>query len=295
MGVQIRGIEPTNEAIVTELDSMITEGDYFISEVRNPIVIGYKLAESLKVKLRSKIVLTFNDANGDVTAGAFRIVGILHSSSISINELFVFVKHDDLAKLLGIGDEVHEIAILTEPHYDENLIITKYKGLYPHDKIESWKEIAPELVFMSEMYESMLYVLMGIIMVALVFGIINTMLMAVLERTKELGVLMAIGMNKLRVFFMILIETIYLSLVGAPIGLLLAFLTMYYYSNTGVDLSNYSQGLEAFGYSSILYPYIENKVYLIVSIGVVFTAFVGAIYPALKAINLKPVEAIHSI
>lgn len=294
-GVQIRGIDPANEAAVTGLDSMLIEGEYFEGVKRNPIVIGRKMAENLKVKLRSKIVLTFTDGNGDVTAGAFRIVGIVNSSSISINELYAFVRQEDLSKLLGIGNEVHEIAVLTEHHFDESSIVENYIAKYPEDKIETWREIAPELEFMQEMYSNMLVVLMLIIMIALVFGIINTMLMAVLERTKEIGILMAVGMNRVRVFFMIVIETIFLAFIGAPIGLLLGGLTVGYYSSNGVDLSSYSEGLEAFGYSSILYPFLEGDVYYSITIAVIITAIIGAIYPAWKAIKLKPVEAIHSI
>ena len=109
------------------------------------------------------------------------------------------------------------------------------------------------------------------------------------------GILMAIGLNKMRVYFMIVIETIFLALIGAPIGLAIGALNISLYMEKGVDLSNYSEGLEAFGYSSILYPYLEASVYPIVTIAVFITAIIAALYPAYKAIKLKPVEAIHSI
>ncbi len=294
-GIQIRGIDVENEAIVTNLDSIVTEGTYFEGVKRNPIIIGSKLAEKLKVKLRSKVVLTFNSADGNITAAAFRIVGIATSSSINISQRYAFVRQQDLDKILGMNGEVHEIAVITGPQVAESSIIEKYKTSYPDDLVESWREIAPELAFMQEMYGSMLYVLMGIIMAALVFGIVNTMLMAVLERFRELGMLMAVGMNKIRVFTMVLLETLYLGIVGAPIGLLVGWLTIYYYKGVGVDLSNYSEGLEAFGYSSILYPYVQSEAYIQIAIAVLITALVGAIYPALKAVNLNPVEALHSI
>ena len=107
--------------------------------------------------------------------------------------------------------------------------------------------------------------------------------------------LMAVGMTKIRVFLMVLIETLYLGIVGAPMGLLVGWLTIYYYEGAGVDLSNYSEGLESFGYSSILYPYVQNEAYFQIAIAVMITSLVGAIYPALKAVKLKPVEALHSI
>lgn len=294
-GVQIRGIDFENEALVTHLDSLISEGKYFDGKKRNTIIIGSKMAENLKVKIRSKVVLTFNNSDGDITAGAFRIIGIVKSSSLNISQLYAYVKQDDLNKLLGIGDEIHEIAIVTKPQVDESIIIDKYNSTLNGDLAESWREISPELAFMEEMYGSMLYVLMAIIMTALIFGIVNTMLMAVLERTRELGVLMAVGMNRGKIYSMIMFETIYLGLVGAPLGLLVGWLSIIYYQHTGVDLSNYSEGLEAFGYSSILYPYVDANTYMIVTIGVIITAIIGALYPAWKATRLNPVEAIHTI
>lgn len=294
-GVQIRGIDVENEAEVTRLDSLIGEGTYFEEINRNPLVIGAKLAENLQVSVKSKVVLTFNDANGTLTQVSGRVAGIIKSASLNLGEGYVFMRQEDLARQLGIEGNIHEIAILLEPQVDPATIVSRYKQEFNGDLVETWEEIAPQLAYMQDLYGSMLYVLMGIILTALVFGIINTMLMAVLERMKELGMLMAVGMTRIRVFLMIMIETIYLGVVGAPVGLLLGWLTVSYLSEDGVDLTAYSEGLEAFGYDSILYPYVADEVYLIVTIGVFITAFVGAIYPALKAVRLKPVEALHKI
>ncbi len=294
-GVQIRGIDVENEAKVTQLDSLLIEGSYFDGIKRNPIIIGKKLAENLKVKVRSKLVVTFTNRDGIITSGAFRIVGIAKSSSVKINELYAFVRKEDLAKISGMGNEVHEIAILTNPQVEESTIINRYESKFKGDQVEIWKQIAPELAFMQTMSSQMLYVLMFIIMTALVFGIVNTMLMAVLERFRELGMLMAVGMNRVKVYLMILVETIFLGALAAPLGLLLGWLTISYYRNVGVDLTEYSEGLEAFGYSSILYPYVEDSIYIIVTISVFVTAIIGALYPAWKAVRLNPVEALHKL
>jgi ABC-type lipoprotein release transport system permease subunit len=294
-GIQIRGIDLKNEAIVTSLDSIITEGTYFEGIKRNPVIIGSKLAENLSVKLRSKVVLTFNDSHGNITAAAFRVVGIVKSSSLAISQMYAYVRQSDLTRLAGLDGQIHEIAVITDPQVEESVIVNEYNQTYKGDLAETWRETAPELAMMSEMYGSMLYVLMGIIMTALVFGIVNTMLMAVLERFRELGMLMAVGMNKARVYFMILIETVFLGIVGAPIGLFVGWITIYYYQVNGVDLSNYSEGLEAFGYSAILHPYLDASTYIIVTIGVIITAVIGALYPAWKAVKLNPVEALHKI
>jgi putative ABC transport system permease protein len=294
-GVHIRGIDVLKESHVTGLDSLISEGSFFQNIDRNPIVIGNKLAEELKVKVRSKVVLTFNDSSGTISAAAFRVDGIITSSSLNISKEYAFVRQEDLTRILGLEGQIHEIAILSDPHFDESQILTQYQTKYPDDLIETWKQIAPELALMQEMYGSMLYVLMVIIMLALVFGIVNTMLMAVLERTKELGMLMAVGMSKIRVYLLVMLETLFLGIISAPFGLLLGFSTITHYTNNGVDLSEYSEGLAAYGYSSILYPYVESEAYSTIVIAVIITAIIGAIYPAWKAIKLRPVEALRTL
>ena len=132
-------------------------------------------------------------------------------------------------------------------------------------------------------------------MSALAFGIVNTMLMAVLERVRELGMLMALGMRRRRVFVMIMLETMYLSTVGGPLGLLIGYTTIAYLGKRGIDLTDYSEGLEAIGYDSILYPLLQPMDYVQIVIGVILTAFLASLYPAWKAIKLRPIDALHTI
>jgi len=293
LGIRIRGVVPEKEASINDIDSFIVEGKYFEGIKRNPIVIGYKTAERLKVKLKSKVVLTFQDIHGDIVAGAFRIVGIVHTKSLTYNNLTVLVRKDDLNRLIGIGDNFHEIAVVMKDGADEMAFSEEISEKYPNQLIQNWKELSPELEFFQTSSASFLWILQVIVMIALIFGIINTMLMSVLERFKELGMLMAVGMNKKRIFGMIMLETLFLALVGTPFGVLISSLTMLYFGEHGMDLSAYSAGLEAYGYDNILYPYVEAGTYYQVIIGVFITSLLGALYPAYRAIKLNPVEALH--
>jgi ABC-type lipoprotein release transport system permease subunit len=262
---------------------------------RNPVLIGEKLANNLNAKVRSKLVLTFQDINGNITAGAFRVVGILKSSSVKINEATAYVQQSDLNKLLEIGNEIHEIAVTTHTATEQDLLKSQIIANNPTLLTEDWKELAPILNFMTVWFDMMLRVLIVIVMMALAFGIVNTMLMSVLERFKELGILMAVGMNKAKVFMMILAETLMLALVGGPLGMLAGFFTMSYLGVDGIDLTDYSEALSAIGYESILYPKIASYIYFEIAVGVMITSFLGALYPAWKAVNLKPVDAIAKI
>ena len=294
-GVRIVGIDPDAEAKVTQLDSLISEGEYFTNVSSNPVLIGEKLAKKLQVGVKSKVVLTFQDANGNITAGRFRVAGILHASSLVINESSAYTRKEDINRLLNIGAGIHEIAYTTLAGTDDQALADQLNIAFPDDKTDSWEELAPALVFMQQMMGATLKILIVIIMSALAFGIVNTMLMAVLERVRELGVLLALGMRRGRVFLMIMIETIFLATVGGPLGLAAGYATISYLGEKGIDLTNYSQGLEAIGYESVLYPSLGPLDYTQIVIGVLVTAMLAAIYPAWKAIQYDPVEAIHTI
>jgi ABC-type antimicrobial peptide transport system permease subunit len=120
------------------------------------------------------------------------------------------------------------------------------------------------------------------------------MLTAILERTKELGMLMAIGMNKKRVFNMIMLETIFLTLVGAVIGMLVGWLLIEITHRTGLDFSSVGEGFEAMGWSAVIYPEITVSFFFIVTLLVIVTGILSSIFPARKALKLNPVEALRS-
>lgn len=294
-GVRIVGINPSEEKKLTELNKVISEGTYFEGVSSNPVLIGDKLAEKLKVGVKSKVVLTFQDVEGNITAGRFRVAGILKATSLAISEGSAFVLKTDINRLLNIGDNVHEIAYTTITGTDDEALANSLQTKFPDEKVESWKELSPVLVFMEQWMASILKMLIVIIMSALAFGIVNTMLMAVLERIRELGMLMALGMRRTKVFLMIMFETIYLSTVGGPVGLFIGYATVTYFGKVGIDLTDYSEGLEAIGYESILYPILQPMDYVQIVIGVVLTAILASIYPAWKAIKLKPIDALHTI
>ncbi len=294
-GVTITGVYPETEKTVSELYTTIKEGNYFEGNARNQIVIGEKLATRLKLRLRSKIVLNFQDVNGTISAGAFRVAGIYKSTNTSYDESHVYVRIEDLNRLIGNPDAVHEIAMKIDNIEQADTLAAQIGNLNPTLSVESWGDISTTLRYASANMDTYLYIIMVIILIALTFGIINTMLMAVLERQQEIGMLMAIGVNKARTFSMILSETFFLAIFGAPIGLFLAWIGIHILSSTGVDVSAFAAGLEEYGYSSVIYPILEADYYLNVGILIIITTLVAAIYPSYKALKLNPVEAIRKI
>lgn len=294
-GVSIIGIMPESENSLTALASRVIEGQYPDSGSKNQILIGKKLAEKLKVRLKNKVVLTFQDTAGEMVAAAFRICGIYRSGNSGLDGINVYVRQQDLGKLLNAGASVHEIALLLKLDAQTDAVGSMLKARFPGLSVKTWNDMAPELDLIVSSFNEYMYIFVGFILLALTFGIVNTMLMAVLERIREIGMLMAIGMNKTRIFLMIIIETIYLCLLGGPFGLLIAYLSVRYTGKNGIDLSRFSEGLSNFGFSHMVYPELENIYYLNISLMTVVTAILSAIYPAIKAIRLNPASAIRKI
>ncbi|HRX67717.1 MAG TPA: ABC transporter permease [Tenuifilaceae bacterium] len=293
-GVQLVGIDPENEMLVTNIHKKIVEGEYFNGVKRNPIVIGEKLAQKLKVKVRSKIVVTITEMDGTLTGGAFRVAGIYRTSNTTYDEMKAFVRAEDLRRLLNINPTAgHEIAVVVDKNGMELPIAEKLKAKYTGLQTLTWTKLVPEMELMNENINLMMYIFVVIILLALGFGIVNTMLMVIMERVKELGMLMAVGMNRVRVFGMIVTETIFLSLTGGVVGIVLALATIAITAKTGIDLSLWAQGLNSAGFDAIIFPTIGIDSVIVVTILVIITGLLSALYPARKAINLNPAEAIR--
>lgn len=296
-GINLKGIYPDLENQVSELDSKIIRGEGLKSDLNNPILISITLAEKLNVKIKSKVVVNFQNVDGNVTAAAFRVSGIIQNVNGQNDEINAFVPINNLQKLTDLSQgEVHEIAITTKDiDRVEEFQYTLRSKLPGNLSIQNYKEIAPDLELMGSQIQLSLSIMITIFMLALVFGIINTMLMAVLERYRELGMLMAVGMNKAKVFFMVVLETIFLTFVGVPLGMALGRLTIFGTASRGINLEQWADGLNQVGMTSVIHPALEGKYYLVIALAVLITAVLASLYPARKATSLKPVDALRKL
>jgi ABC-type lipoprotein release transport system permease subunit len=295
-GVQIWGIDPEKEATVSFIKEKLVEG-VFLEKGTNPLYISKALADKLGLRLRSKGVLTFQDLEGNITAGAFRVTGFFDSGTTPFDEGTVMVRREDLLALTGGAEEdiAHQIVAIVNNPDSVGVIRDRLASHFPDARLSTYGEIAPEIALYESQIGLMNLIVITIFMLTLIFGIINTMLMAVLERIRELGMLMAIGMNRRRVFGMVVLETLFLGLTAIPIGILMVVITLHIFGITGIDLSLFSQGMREFGMSEVVYPAPATEIYLQVAFAVFLTAFIGALYPAWKAVKLQPSEALTKI
>lgn len=242
----------------------------------------------------SKIILTFLDVNNMQTGAAFRISGIYRTNNDMFEAMSVFVPVGELRSLTGMSEGTFHRVIA---RLDENDITDKVtpgiRKVLSGYEVLNWKEIQPDLAMMADMMQQIYGIFMTIILAALAFGIVNTMLMAVLERTRELGMLQAIGMNRRRIFIMIMLESIFLSIVGGIMGMAVGGAVIAATARNGINLVKYSEGMEAFGYTAHLFPTIDAGFFLMTTILIVITGILSSVYPARKALKLNPVEAIR--
>jgi putative ABC transport system permease protein len=293
-GVNIYGIEPESEKEISKLDQKIIEGNYFNTDTRNPIVIGKKLATKMKLKLKSKVVLTFMDTTNTMLAAAFRVVAIYESDNAPFDERTAYTTNQNLSNLLTIGNQTHEIAVILNHDEDLEEVTAVLRERFPDLLVETWKQVSPETELMVSTTDQYSFIILIIIMLALAFGIINTMLMAILERTREIGMLVALGMNKVKLFSLILYETLFLTFAGTPLAILFSYLLVAYYNHNGLDLSGFGEDMmKEFGFQNLIYPEFPWDKLLGLTVIVASTAIFSGLLPALKALRLKPTEALR--
>lgn len=299
-GVMVNGVYPEKEIKATRLYESIIDGEYLTEGDQIPIIIGDKLAKKLNAELGDKLILSVPALAGEVAYGAYILKGIYDTQNDMFDGMQIFIKKNDLAELIGIDEATtSEFAISLFDTELSNEFTAKLRAKFSAEiasegiVIRTWKEIDPMLSMMIDSMSYFGWLFVGIILVALAFGIVNTMLMVVLERVREIGMLMAIGMNKLRVFAMIMWETIFLSITGGLIGMLFSLGFISYFKTFGLNLSAVAEGMNSYGLSSVIYPEAPFSFYLEVSVMIVITAVLASIYPALKALRLHPAEAVR--
>jgi len=291
-GIIIKAIDTGTDSLVSNLKDLIIEGSFLEKKRYPPILIGEHLANRLQVGIDKKVTVIYR-SNDEEVANRFKVAGIYRSSALGMEGSVAFMRLEDFESQTGMSGEAHEIAIIAHSLETVSSITEALEA--ESSAVESWTDLAPELKLMDVMMDKMIFIIMGIILLALSFGIVNTMLMVILERTRELGMLMSVGMNKMKIFLLVLFETVMLSAIGGTIGMVLSSLMIRYLQETGIDLSSVGEGLKTFGIGSTIYPKLLEGDLLTIGLMVVAIGILSAIYPAIKALKLNPAEAVRAV
>lgn len=298
--ITINGINTQQESIIRPIKASIQAGEWLDNKGRNPIVVSQKIADRLRLYIGSKVVLTFSDQLGEMSGAAFRVRGLYKSVLSTFDENNVFVRSSDLKKLSAVKGN-HQIAILVDDLQQVAPLKQQLSALFNAqisdnaqrltNQVQSWDELQPLLATMSSTMEVSNLIMLFIFVLAMAFAIVNIQLMSLFERTREFGVLMAIGMQKHKILALISLESSLLGLVGATLGLFTSLILISILQKTGINLEMMSDGLNNFGLDTKLFPSLVAKDYLSIFITIVLTSFLAGLYPAWQILKQKPIVA----
>jgi putative ABC transport system permease protein len=286
---EIKGVVPADENKITVLNDFLIAGDMLNERQRLPILVSQKTAEKLKLKLNGKLVLTLKSANGELTGGMFRVVGVFATPSTPFDESTFIARFDDLAALAGL-DAPHELAIKLYNPAAFNAVKTQIQQKLPSDcQIDDWKFLLPELAAFDGFINMVGVLTTIIIILGLGFSLMNTMNMIIQERTPEIGMLRAIGQTRWSVFLTLITEGLLMMLIGALGGILLGTVFIKMANIWGIPMSN---GLESLGIRPVVYPEFDvSLLTMVLFIALVLTILISII-PASKVWRLQTAEAL---
>jgi ABC-type lipoprotein release transport system permease subunit len=296
-GVAILGIDPASDMSRKTLEPEIVEGRYLKENEKRGVLIGADLARRLRTSVGGKAVVTAQDASGQISSQLVRIRGIFRTGIDEMDGYLAQVSLPLARELLGVSDGATQLAVFLENEKHQARIKDRIEPLIsgPKAKVFDWEDIMPDLVLFVQMDNAGTYIFMGIIMVVVALGILNTILMSVLERTREFGLMVALGMAPRRLLGLVVLETAFLSLVSLGVGAILGFGAHLYLAEYGFDMGFVTQEqltMAGAVFDSVIYSELAPARVLLL-VGIVFgVTFLAGIYPAIRAARVDPVRAI---
>jgi ABC-type lipoprotein release transport system permease subunit len=298
--VTVVGVEPQREVRVSGLKNALREGTPLDAweGPEQPILIGRRLADRLERGLGKKVVLMSQQyGSSEVGSGAFRMAGVFESGNSAFDEQYVYIRKRDAQAMLNLGDRVTETVVVLNDIADSGPIAREWTAWLQEDSVEflSWKDQLPFVVRVIELSNRMMVPYYAIFYTAMAFGIVNTLLMAIGERTHEIGVMMAIGMKRSRLVFLILLESLMIAAVATLAGTAVGCGIVSWLGHIGIDLTSMAEAMAYMGMSRVVYPRLSPAGVAGAGLAALLVALVFSVYPAYRASRLLPVEAIREI
>jgi putative ABC transport system permease protein len=298
-GVRINGVDPARERQVTSIGQAVVAGEY-LSETdgENEILIGQALAERLNVRLGEKVVLMANDLENAVSGGAYRVVGLFKTSSTDFDKSQVYLHIDAARALAGYGaGQLSTVSLRLPPDAVLGDVVAALRASLEGTGLEvlSWRDRSPMVVLALDAYEYMRIVLVVVLFAAVAFTIINSFLMVIFERIREIGIMMAGGVRPRQIRLMLYLEAVFMVLLGTALGGIAAGLMIGYWQRNGLDLSGFAEGLGSMGIGTVVHPYLEGAQFVMTLVVILVMVLLAVLYPAFKASRFDAVEAINYV
>ena len=300
-GIMVMGIDPKAEARISPLKSTIREGDYLGDDQPYGALVGEHLARNLKVGVGDEVTLIGQGRDGSVAAAVVTISGIFSSGFDEYDRNVLMMRRTDFNDIFFMGDSVHEIVIIADSLYSvaevKARIIRMLKEITGDDSliVQDWMEMQPGLLQSIKMDLSSGIIMYVILIIVVAFSIFNTFLMAILERTREFGVMMALGVTPGRLTRLVLLESACMTGMGVLAGIVLGSLITLYFQHHGIYIGGMEEMMRQYGLPDRLYPRLSVVSAMSGPVLVFVITLLSAVVPALKIRRLNPVEAMTHV
>jgi len=291
----IIGINLESEKKHGRLDTYLIDGKYDFGKKAKGTIVGSKLAKKLKLSVGKKIIISAQDINNEVSSVALKVSGILRTNNMALDEVGIFIDQEKAAKMLSVDNGVTQITILLHNEEDMNSIQTELQSNQPHLEVFRWDEMYPALLQSRVMMKGFNTVTNIIVFCVAGLGIFGVMLVSVMERLREFGILLAVGTGFRQICWMVIGESFFLGFIGFIGGSILGGTTLFYFHKKGLDLSIFSEGLEVFGMDSVIFALIRPEYFVYSFTAVILASFISTILPLRVLKKAKPIEAIYKV
>ena len=300
-GVVLTGIDPLMEARVSSIKSLVRKGGYLKKNEVFTALIGELLSNNLKVDINDELTVLGQGRDGSIAAAVLTIKGIFNSGIDEFDRNVIMMGLKGFQEIFSMGKSVHEAVITTNSLGDVSMVKQVIQNnFFKANKIEylavpDWMEIMPGLLqgIQMDLFSGIIMYIILVIVVA--FSIFNTFLMAILERTREFGVMMAIGTSPSRITKLVMFESICMTIVGIILGIIIGSLVTLYFQKHGIFIAGTEDILKEYGIPDRLYPRLSLISASAGPLVVFLITFVSSVFPALKIRKLKPIEAMANV
>jgi putative ABC transport system permease protein len=296
-GIQLVGVQPLTEPQVSTIPGLVSRGRYLQDTNSAEIVIGSAMARNLKADLGAEITLLGSGRDGSFAAGIVEVVGIFESGSPDMDRAFAEVPLAYFQDTFAMGNHGNVIAIAVDELRQVPAAVRIATARIPDRSglvVLDWNALHPGLRQAIQADLSSAWFMYGVLIVLVAFSVLNTQLMSVMERTREFGVISALGVRPRKLAALVMLETALMGLIGLAIGLFLGWLVTYYFNVHGFSYPGMQEVAERYNLPGEMYPSITLGTMLLGPAVVFAFCLLAAVYPALRLFRLRPVEAMRA-
>ncbi|WP_455221973.1 ABC transporter permease [Kaarinaea lacus] len=297
-GAQIIGVQPDYEPEVSTIPGLIKQGRYLTSLKANEAIIGSVMARNLKLKVGDEITFLGSGKDGSIAAAVMPVVGIFESGSAEIDRYFIEIPLQTFQTVFSMGDEAHAIAITGSSHQQTALIKRAAQAVVGDNKhlvVLDWERLQPGLRQAIQADFTTAWFMYGVLVVLVAFSVLNTFLMSVLERTREFGIMLALGLTPGKVGRIVMLESTIMSALGMLLGMIVGALLTSYFTVHGFSYPGMEEMAVKFNLPERFYLKLSVTALTLGPMVIFIFSMIAALWPAIRIHLLKPVKAMQAV